>query len=228
MTARSRLWIVAPLVLAACAPAEAPPAAPEPEAPAVRQPPAEIALEERVRAPFAVQTVGRIAAREPQGEAVEPEPVAWGDAAIEPAPLVPEDPEDAVAPPPDPAPARTQPRDGFFEHEVQAGESFWSISRRYGIPLDELADANLDIDPGRLRVGDVLRVPGDGAQASPAPSPDDRADRPATRTYEVRAGDTLWGIARRYGVSMDAIRRANDLEGDAVRLGQTLVIPDGE
>jgi LysM repeat protein len=228
MTARSRLWIVAPLVLAACVPAEAPPAAPEPEAPAVRQPPAEIALEERVRAPFAVQTVGRIAAREPEGEAVEPEPVAWGDAAIEPAPLVPEDPEDAVAPPADPAPTGTQPRDGFFEHEVQAGESFWSISRRYGIPLDELADANLEIDPGRLRVGDVLRVPGEGAQASPAPATQDGADPPASQTYEVRPGDTLWGIARRFGVSMDAIRRANDLEGDAVRLGQILVIPDEE
>jgi LysM repeat protein len=227
MTARSRLWIAAPLLLAACAPAEVPRAAPEPEAPTARQPPAEIALEERVRAPFAVQTVGRIAAHEPQETAVEPEPVAWDDAAVEPAPLVPEDPDDAVAPPPEAAPAPAEPRDGFFEHEVQPGESFWSISRRYGIALDELADANLDIDPGRLQVGDVLRVPGDGAQASPAPAPQDGADPPAVRTYEVRPGDTLWGIARRFGVSLDAIRRANDLDGDAVRLGQTLVIPDG-
>jgi LysM repeat protein len=57
-------------------------------------------------------------------------------------------------------------------------------------------------------------------------------DRPAARTaagrtrrHTVAAGETLYGIARRYGVTVDAIRRANRLEGDTVRPGQALVIP---
>jgi LysM repeat protein len=41
----------------------------------------------------------------------------------------------------------------------------------------------------------------------------------------VAAGETLFGIARRYGVTVDAIREANDLEGDGLRTGQRLVIP---
>ena len=43
----------------------------------------------------------------------------------------------------------------------------------------------------------------------------------------VVSGDTLSGIARRSGVSADAIRRANNLDSDVVRLGQTLMIPAG-
>jgi membrane-bound lytic murein transglycosylase D len=56
-----------------------------------------------------------------------------------------------------------------------------------------------------------------------------RAQTPARtggrRTHTVAAHETLFGIARKYGVSVDAIRRANHLEGDALHPGQTLVIP---
>ena len=44
-------------------------------------------------------------------------------------------------------------------------------------------------------------------------------------SHLVRPGDSLWGIANRYGVSQDAIRKANRLPNDSVIIGQTLVIP---
>ncbi|HET7232540.1 MAG TPA: LysM peptidoglycan-binding domain-containing protein [Longimicrobium sp.] len=52
--------------------------------------------------------------------------------------------------------------------------------------------------------------------------------RPAAgraRRHTVAAGETLFGIARKYGVTVDAIRRANRLESDTVRPGQALAIP---
>nr|WP_245396300.1 M23 family metallopeptidase [Jiella sonneratiae] len=54
-----------------------------------------------------------------------------------------------------------------------------------------------------------------------------RPDKPSAGAVTVASGDTLSGIARRSGVSVDAIRRANNLDSDVVRLGQTLVIPAG-
>jgi LysM repeat protein len=45
------------------------------------------------------------------------------------------------------------------------------------------------------------------------------------RTHSVAAHETLYGIARRYGVTVDALKAANHLTGDALRTGQTLVIP---
>lgn len=49
----------------------------------------------------------------------------------------------------------------------------------------------------------------------------------ATTRYRVRSGDSLWSIARRHGVSVDALKRANSLRSDRVLAGQTLVIPKG-
>ena len=56
-----------------------------------------------------------------------------------------------------------------------------------------------------------------------------RGEQPRTSagTVTVASGDTLNGIARRSGVSADAIRRANNMDSDVVRLGQTLMIPAG-
>ena len=53
------------------------------------------------------------------------------------------------------------------------------------------------------------------------------ARAPATRTHRVAPGETLWGIARRYGVTVEEVRAANRLEDDRVRIGQTLTIPGG-
>lgn len=50
---------------------------------------------------------------------------------------------------------------------------------------------------------------------------------PAGNTVEVQAGETLFGIARRHGVSVPALREANNLTSDAVRPGQRLTIPSG-
>ncbi|WAP69200.1 peptidoglycan DD-metalloendopeptidase family protein [Jiella pelagia] len=73
------------------------------------------------------------------------------------------------------------------------------------------------------------------ATPQPRPMQDSRSVAPtrseksaaAAGTVKVVSGDTLSGIARRSGVSADAIRRANNLDSDVVRLGQTLMIPAG-
>ena len=55
---------------------------------------------------------------------------------------------------------------------------------------------------------------------------DRRGDvRRSTVIHQVRVGDTLWGIARRYEVSVERIREANRLSDDRLRLDQTLIIP---
>ncbi len=44
-------------------------------------------------------------------------------------------------------------------------------------------------------------------------------------THNIQKGDSLWGLSRRYGVSIDAIRQANNLSGDTIITGQPLIIP---
>jgi LysM repeat protein len=134
---------------------------------------------------------------------------------------------------------------------VAAGETLYGIARRYAVTSAQIRALNPDLGE-TLETGTVLRLPAGArapAQSSARSDSSDDEDRPAAarrpstparadtatrrapapargrRTHTVAAHETLFGIARRYGVSVDAIRRANRLEGDNLRPGQTLVIP---
>lgn len=100
-------------------------------------------------------------------------------------------------------------------HLVAYGETWYGIANRYGVPSRALASANPQVDPERLRAGTRLRIPA-GESAT------------QVRTHTVVRGDTLFGIARRYDVSPEALRTANRMTDDVVRLGQTLTIPPEE
>lgn len=72
-----------------------------------------------------------------------------------------------------------------------------------------------------IRVGQVLRIPSGTSSPSPSPSP-----TPTQRTYTVKSGDTLIGIARQFGVTTTAIAQLNNLTNtNNIRVGQVLKIP---
>jgi len=114
-------------------------------------------------------------------------------------------------------------------HTVQKNDTLWSISRRYGVPLDTLKAQN-GIAGDQIRIGQRLKLPAAPAAKAPAASvaPAAKAAAPAaqTRTQEARhvvqAGETLWRISRRYGVSVDALKQDNGLKSDSIHSGQVL------
>lgn len=59
----------------------------------------------------------------------------------------------------------------------------------------------------------------------PRPAEPEPEETTGQQTYTVRPGDTLFSLYRRFGVSVEAIRRANGLSGNTIKVGQTLVIP---
>ncbi|OPX23677.1 MAG: hypothetical protein B1H02_04735 [Candidatus Latescibacteria bacterium 4484_107] len=112
-------------------------------------------------------------------------------------------------------------------HRVRRGEVLSGISKRYHIPMRSVMDVNNLRNPNRLRVGQVLLIPGparDGmrlADRSFGSLPTDRGEKVF---YVVRKGDTLSEIAERYGVGLSSLRRWNNLRGSKIRTGKRLTI----
>ena len=64
------------------------------------------------------------------------------------------------------------------------------------------------------------------AEATPSPTPTASDESPIATLYTVRRGDTLWSIAKTYGVSMDRLANSNNLDSDdTLSVGQKLSIP---
>jgi LysM repeat protein len=109
------------------------------------------------------------------------------------------------------------PVQGTFVHIVQWGETLSGIAVRYGATVGALAYANGIGNANRIYAGQRLLIPG----ATPYYAP-------SGRVYVVRYGDTLSGIAYRYGVSVNSLVRANGITNrNRIYGGQRLVIPYG-
>ena len=101
-------------------------------------------------------------------------------------------------------------------HKVRSGETLWEIARNNDTTVEALQEAN-DLDGSTIRPGMELTVPAAGTEAA--------VEAPEAKEHVVASGDTLWGIARRYGSSVEAIQAANDLGKRPIRPGQKLTIP---
>ena len=78
------------------------------------------------------------------------------------------------------------------------------------------------VAPSRPEMTVVKVTPRPTPKVKPKPKP---KPKPVIVRHTVRRGDTLSGLARRYGSSISKIKAANRISGSIIRLGQTLVIP---
>lgn len=104
------------------------------------------------------------------------------------------------------------------KHKVRRGETLGAIASRYGVTVDNLKDWN-NLSSSRIDVGQTLIVKGSKSTSSL------RSSKSSYTTHTVRNGETLGGIAERYGTTASAIRKANGIKGSMIRKGQKLKIP---
>ncbi len=113
--------------------------------------------------------------------------------------------------------------DGELVHVVARKETLYGIAKRYGIEQAALIERNPALMEG-LKAGMELVIPQGAAQGVPAaaarPAPDD-----TSRSHLVQAGETLFALCARFGVSIEAMREANGGLVDGLREGQVLTVP---
>lgn len=138
-------------------------------------------------------------------------------------------------------------------HKVETGETLSSIAEKYGVAASDIRTSN-SLRRNAVRVGQVLTINNVAADkaalAKPAEDTQLIADNnqakvdtkkaPAKKkettkkkkstakkatTHKIKNGENLGSIARKYGVTVSAIKKANGMKSDAIRAGATLKIP---
>ena len=121
------------------------------------------------------------------------------------------------------------PAPTYVVHRVRRGDSLSGIACRYGTSVSAIMRLNNLRSKSYIKAGWRLKVPTKMAYASAeqpsSVNPGSRAHGSVER-YEVRKGDSLWRIAKRFGTTTHAIQSVNGLKNAHLSIGQVLRIPE--
>jgi len=115
------------------------------------------------------------------------------------------------------------------EYTIQKNDSFYSIGKKYQVSMKAIQEANPNVNPTKLQIGQKIVIP------PPTTSPTTGGTTPVgglpltesgtSQTYTVKSGDTLTKIATQHGTTISALREANNLRTDRIKVGEKLIIP---
>jgi len=94
---------------------------------------------------------------------------------------------------------------------VKSGDSLYSISRKYGVSVDDIKRAN-NLNTNLLQIGQRLKIPSSQDESY--------------INYVVKSGDSLYSIARKYDTTVSEIMNVNNLKTNLLSIGQKLLIPN--
>jgi membrane-bound lytic murein transglycosylase D len=104
---------------------------------------------------------------------------------------------------------------------IQSGDSLWAVAKKYNTTPANLAAANGITTKTTLKVGQRLYIPDQGLLAAKQ-SRKEAARAKSAISYKVQSGDTLYSIAKRFGVSTDSILTWNNLSSPRIYPGDSL------
>jgi len=116
-------------------------------------------------------------------------------------------------------------------HTVKAGDTFSSVSRKYGVSVSSLIIANPSVKPSRIAINQKLVIPKANSKAiASAPKPKTSFTNSSTQsistnesTYKVSKGDTFYGIAKNHKISLASLSAANPgVNPGKLKIGQTV------
>ena len=99
-------------------------------------------------------------------------------------------------------------------YTVVKGDSLYSIAKKFGTNVDNLKKLN-NLSSNLINVGDLIKI-SEGKSVNTGD------------TYIVASGDTLYSIARKYGLSVDELKKLNNLSSNNLSIGQSLIVKKKE
>ena len=113
----------------------------------------------------------------------------------------------------------------YINYTVKKGDSLYSISRKYNIPVDVIIKDN-NLNSNTLSIGQNLKIRVDSSKQVIEECFGEEYIPPTTtqQTYTVKKGDSLYKIAQKFNTSVDNIKRKNNLISNNLSIGQILKI----
>ena len=110
----------------------------------------------------------------------------------------------------------TTTSDGYVIYTVKSGDNLWDIAKKFdGVTVEQIRTLNKLDKNSVLKVGQKLKISKTSGSSSSGTSV----------VHTVKSGDNLWDISKKYGVSVEQIRKLNGLSSKAVlKVGQKLII----
>ena len=97
----------------------------------------------------------------------------------------------------------------YTTYTVKKGDSLYSIATKYNTSVTSIKNLN-NLTSNNLQIGQSLKIP--------------QTNITTPKTYTVVKGDSLYSIAKKFGTTVDAIKRKNNLSSNTLTIGQKLNI----
>lgn len=102
----------------------------------------------------------------------------------------------------------------FYQHKVEAGNTLWGLQRMYDVPVDVILSKNPSLKEG-LKVGQIVMIPAGKVEPKEV----------ITEDYKVKKKETLYGLSRKFEVSVDELIRLNPELAQGLQKGQVIKVP---
>lgn len=135
-------------------------------------------------------------------------------------------------------PALTTSNEPYIIHTVSAKETLYSLSKQYGISMEEICELNPELKTGNLKKGAKLKFPNtiktvdtnDQIKAPKSveiPTTNETTVATADLIHKVQPKETLYRISKKYGVSVSELQRLNPTITSGLPVGFDLVVKKG-
>ncbi|TCS83693.1 LysM peptidoglycan-binding domain-containing protein [Tepidibacillus fermentans] len=119
----------------------------------------------------------------------------------------------------------------MIDYQVSNGDTLYSIGKKYNIDWKKIVELNPGIDPLALVIGSTIKIPNqqEVLNATALNETQNLEQESQTSVYEIKRGDTLWEIAQKYRITVDAILRMNpNVKANALAIGSTIKLPKND